>query len=234
MKILAIDTSSTACSVAFLNDDHLSLKHELQPLQHANCLLRFIEELLGSEIQHLDALAWGRGPGSFTGLRIGASVIQALGFARDLPVISISSMAALAQSAYQRHGWKKMMVAVDARMQEIYWGVYHINSAGYAELVNQELLLAPQQIPTYPLFQAEGGGDFFQPESYAAVGQGWAAYETELKTGLPFWPKDIDDEILPNAAAIAELAKPKFEKGEWIEAIHALPMYLRENICRIS
>ena len=133
MKILALETSSPACSVALLSETGSRVRHEVLSLKQTSCLLSFIEEVLGPDRDSLDALAWGCGPGSFTGLRVAAGVVQALGFAKQWPVMNISSLAALAQTAYLEHGWKRLLVAVDARMNEVYWGVYHINQEGYAE-----------------------------------------------------------------------------------------------------
>ncbi|MCE3239461.1 MAG: tsaB, partial [Gammaproteobacteria bacterium] len=149
MKILGFDTSSAACSVALLIDDKISVLHEIIPMQQAQSLLPMIEELLLSNkmrLDQLDAIAFGCGPGSFTGVRIAASVAQGLAYALQLPVIPISSLAALAQAVYQNLQWQKLLVAVDARMQEVYWGAYHINQEGIAVLIHQEAISTPEKI----------------------------------------------------------------------------------------
>lgn len=220
MKILAIDTSSIACSVALLDDKKIRLKHEVIPLQHAKSILAFIEEVLDAEIASLDALAWGCGPGSFTGLRIAAGVIQSIGFAHQLPIISISSLAALAQTAYAKHGWKEMLVAIDARMAEVYWGTYLVNSIGYVELVGQEIRSVPGEIVGKKLINSP----------YHGVGDAWSSYKTVLSHSFASAPESFDVSCLPSALAVAHLARIKYEKGEWLQPWDALPKYLRDNV----
>lgn len=223
MKILAIDTSSSACSVALLNGNEIKTRHEIIPMQHAKRILVFIDEVLGSELYSLDALAWGCGPGSFTGLRIAASVIQALSYAAKLPVINVSSLAALAQTAYFQHGWQHLLVAVDARMHEIYWAGYKINNLGYVELLNKERLTSPQELPA--IFS-----NLPASTSWYGVGDAWRTFQAELTQFSANWLADLDKECLPNAAAIVQLAKIKYEKGEFLHSFDALPVYLRDNV----
>lgn len=219
MKILAIDTSSSACSVALLNGDEIKTRHEIIPMQHANRILGFIDDVLGSELYSLDALAWGCGPGSFTGLRIAASVTQALSYAAKLPVINISSLAALAQTAYCQHGWQNLYVAIDARMHEVYGAGYKINNLGYAELIGKEMLSSPGSLPL-----------IFSNISWYAVGDAWKTYQAEFMPFLMNSHAGYDVECLPNAAAVAQLAKIKYENGELLHSFDALPVYLRDNV----
>lgn len=228
MKILALDTSSVACSVALLRDGEAVIRHEVVPMRHAKSILSFIEETLGADLNSLDALAWGCGPGSFTGLRIAASVIQALGFAYNLPVINVSSLAALAQTAYQEHGWKQLLVAVDARMNEVYWGAYRINEAGYAELLNQEGLFSPKELTSIMK------KDFSASDEWYAVGSAWSAYQAELEGCLKDGLKGLDPNCLPKALAVAQLGQLKYEKGQKLQSFDALPTYLRDNVCKNS
>jgi len=209
MKILAIETSSIACSVALLNNGNVKERHEIIPQQHAKRLLTFIEEMLDFPLHSLDFIAWGCGPGSFTGLRIAASVIQAISFAHSIPIVSVSSLAALAQTAYWQHGWRDLLVALDARMQEVYWGYYHINQEGYAEIINKEIICRPLDIPVI----SPGFG----------VGDGWSAYS------MPFKPEAMDANCLPKALAVAMLARLKYERRECLQPFDALPVYLREE-----
>jgi len=228
MKILALDTSSAACSVALLRDGEAKIRHEVVPMRHAKCLLSFIEETLGSDLNSLDVLAWGCGPGSFTGLRIAASVIQALGFAYNLPVVNVSSLAALAQTAYEEHGWKQLLVAVDARMNEVYWGVYRINEAGYAELISPEGLFSPKELPG--LIKES----FAAPGEWYGVGSAWSVYQAELEGCLKDGLKRTDPDCLPKALAVAQLGRLKYEKGQGVQSFDALPTYLRDNVCKNS
>nr|VFJ96912.1 MAG: tRNA threonylcarbamoyl adenosine modification protein YeaZ [Candidatus Kentron sp. H]VFJ97120.1 MAG: tRNA threonylcarbamoyl adenosine modification protein YeaZ [Candidatus Kentron sp. H]VFK02851.1 MAG: tRNA threonylcarbamoyl adenosine modification protein YeaZ [Candidatus Kentron sp. H] len=142
MKILAIDTATDACSVALHLDGEYWGRHELAPRQHAEILLPRIRELLseaGLSLNHLDALAFGRGPGAFTGVRIATSVAQGLAFGADLPVVPISSLHALAQGAWRERGERNLLAALDARMGEVYWGAYRVAAA--------EALLSDPQRP---------------------------------------------------------------------------------------
>ncbi len=227
MKILALDTSSSACSVAFLSDHESRIRHELVPLQQASYLLSYIEETAAKELAALDALAWGCGPGSFTGLRIAASAIQALGFARKLPIINVSSLAALAQTAYQEYGWKQLGVAVDARMNEIYWGAYQINQEGFAELLSPEGLYSPEQLSQV----IENTFDNSRP--WQGVGNAWSVYHSELKNCIINFPIQNDPLCLPQALAVAALGRLKYLKGESRHSFDALPTYLRDNVCKI-
>jgi tRNA threonylcarbamoyladenosine biosynthesis protein TsaB len=222
MKILAIDTSSTAASVALLINDELQFIHRIVPMQQAQLILPMIDELLQQaelDLKQLDALAFGCGPGSFTGLRIAASVIQGLGFATQLPIISISSLAALAQATYDELGWKNLLVGIDARMQEVYWGVYQANEQGLVKLVGEEII-SPPNLLTPPSYSA----------GWYGVGDGWEVYKADLLT--QFKPIAVDVTRLPMATAIANLAKDKFLKKEWVATPDALPVYLRNNVAK--
>src|SRR5690349_9145853 len=134
--ILAFDTSTSACTVALQNGDFVSVRHQLAPKQQAQLILPMINELLSSTsltANELDAIAYGCGPGSFTGIRIASSVAQGIGFAINKPIIPVSSLAALAQTAFLEQQWTRLLVAVDARMGKIYWANYVINPSGIAE-----------------------------------------------------------------------------------------------------
>nr|VFJ43935.1 MAG: tRNA threonylcarbamoyl adenosine modification protein YeaZ [Candidatus Kentron sp. FM] len=133
MKILAIDTATDACSVALHLDGDYREIHELAPRRHAEILLPRIRTLLSEaalSLRDLDALAFGRGPGAFTGVRIATGVIQGLAFGADLPVVPISSLHALAQGAWRERGEGNVLAAFDARMGEVYWGAYRLDAAG--------------------------------------------------------------------------------------------------------
>ena len=115
MKILAFDTSTSACSIALLNHEQITSFHEIAPMQHTKIILPQIKQLLLNaklELNQLDAIAYGCGPGSFTGIRIANSIAQALAFAQDKPLIQISSLAVLAQSAYATQGWENVWVCL--------------------------------------------------------------------------------------------------------------------------
>lgn len=222
MKLLAIDTSATACSVAIQIDDEVNVLHELAPMQQAQKILPMIDALLKAShltLNQLDALAFGCGPGSFTGVRIAVSVMQGLGYAANLPLIPISSLAALAQAAYAELGWKKLLVAVDARIQEVYWGAYQVNHQDRVELIGKEIVCKPAEIP--PILPAE---------EWCGVGNGWEVYADQIA----YHPLKIDTSRLPMASAILTLAQEKYENRDWVSAETALPTYLRDDVARKS
>ena len=146
MKILAFDTSATVCSVAIQNGEQVRFLHKIAPMQQAKLILPMIQTLLAEfslTFEDLDAIAYGCGPGSFTGIRIANSVAQGIAFAAQKPVIQVSSLAILAEAAYLEHSCRKMLVAVDARMNQIYWASYAVGQKGYVELIGEEHLCVP-------------------------------------------------------------------------------------------
>lgn len=222
MNILALDTSSVACSVALLykhpgKGSHVLAEHKVAPKQHTSLILPMIQSLLRKAnitLADLDAVAFGCGPGSFTGIRIAASLAQGIGYANNLPVIPISSLAAVAQASYTANGWEKILVAVDARMRQIYWCPYEIEN-GLAVTHTQEQLLSPHELTT------------MQDNNWSAVGDGWAVYPDQIVSMIGIRPQLVDTEIVPTAEAVLALAKVKYKKGEWVDAPDAVPVYLR-------
>lgn len=221
MKILAFETSSFACSVALQNDDHVELRHQIMPMQQAQRILSTIKEILevcSLTVNDLDAVAYGNGPGSFTGIRIANTVAQGLGFAANLPIIQISSLAALAQTAFLEQQRTHLLVSLDARMDQVYWAQYQIEQDKLVQLVGKERLCAPNEV------KIEG---ISVDTRWFAVGDGWEKYSTELIESLGFQPEILTSTLFPTAEAVLELAKPKFNKGEWVTAATAMPAYLR-------
>jgi tRNA threonylcarbamoyladenosine biosynthesis protein TsaB len=221
MKILAIETSASASSVALLNEDEMLIDHKMAPLLQSRVILLSINELLLSsqvELEQLDAVAFGCGPGSFTGIRIATGVAQGLGYAANLPLIAISSLAALAQAVCDDRGWKKLLVAVDARMHELFWGVYTAEENGLMGLFSKESLCSPNLIDVPP------AGDWY------GVGTGWGTYQNNLIQKLGFQPIEIDAVSLPTAAGVARLALAKCQREEWVSAAEAQPVYLRDKV----
>ena len=221
MKILALDTSSTACSIAILINDTVKESHQLAPMQQAQLILPMIDELLSSaalKLDQLDAIAFGCGPGSFTGVRIATSVAQGLGFAAKVPLIPISSLAAIAQAAYADLGWKKLLVAIDARVQEIYWGAYRVNPQGLVELLGKEKVSSPADL-AIP-----------DTDEWYGIGNAWEVYRAQIHCQ----PVNVDINRLPMASAILTLARDKFIKRDWVEAGRALPSYLRDEVAKKS
>ena len=141
--LLALDTATEACSVALLHNGEILAKDELSPKAHTRRILPMIDEVLsqaGIGLNQLDALVFGRGPGSFTGVRIGCGIVQGLALGADLPVIAISNLTAMAQAAYQQFGSTQVLAAIDARMNEVYFSAlrYQPHFIDNQEIDNQE------------------------------------------------------------------------------------------------
>ncbi|WP_150302714.1 tRNA (adenosine(37)-N6)-threonylcarbamoyltransferase complex dimerization subunit type 1 TsaB [Pseudomonas saliphila] len=214
--LLALDTATEACSAALLHDGKVYARHEVIPRQHAKRLLPMIDELLqesGVTLKQLDALIFGRGPGAFTGVRIATGMVQGLAFAADKPVIDISNLAALAQRAWREHGAEQVCAAIDARMDEVYWGCYQLNK-GVMQLVGTERVSAPEAV-TLPsgLDRPTGAGTGWQYAQRLAVQVDQA------------WP-----ELLPDARDLLSLALPRWEAGDVLDAADAQPVYLRDQV----
>jgi tRNA threonylcarbamoyladenosine biosynthesis protein TsaB len=217
MKLLAIDTSAAACSVALLIDNEVNTLHEIIPMQQAQQILPMIDKLLSDHdvtLKDLSALAFGCGPGSFTGVRIATSVIQGLAYATGLPVISVSSLAAAAQAAFEQYHWPKILVAMDARMNEIYAGAYQVNAQGLMELHGQESVCPPQLLPK------PDGTDWY------GAGNGWEAYQAQLLVQ----PIAVAATSQSSAFGVILLAKDKYLNQEFLNPEEAMPVYLRDNV----
>jgi len=221
VKILALDTSTNACSVALLVENESLQRHEIAPREHSNLILPMIDELMAAaelSPSALDAIAFGRGPGSFVGLRIAASVTQGIAFASDLPVVAISSLAALAQGAR----YERTLVAFDARMGEVYWGVYARNAQNVVESLTAEVVCKPEKV-AYPQHTAG--------ITWTGVGTGWQAYKKELSKRLP--EVEIPPGVLyPQAKDIAFLGVHKFGLGEFMAAQEVQPIYIRNQVVK--
>ncbi|RUM93524.1 MAG: tRNA (adenosine(37)-N6)-threonylcarbamoyltransferase complex dimerization subunit type 1 TsaB [Thiothrix sp.] len=223
MKILALDTSTEACSVALLNGAELHSRYVVQPRKHAALILPMLEEVLteaGMILGDLDALAFGCGPGSFTGVRIATATAQGVAASVNLTVIPVSSLAAIAQRAVDEKGTEKIACAIDARMGEVYWGCYRQNNEGVVELEGTECVIAPQAVPV-----PQGSG-------WTGAGTGWSAYEESLILRMGPALLDLNAGLLPNAAALAKLAAVDFQQGKTVSAGKALPVYLRNQVAR--
>jgi len=148
MKLLALDTATDACSAAVWVDGVVHERYELAPRRHAALILPMIEAVLaevGLRPAQLDAVAFGRGPGAFTGVRIAVGIAQGIAFAADLPVVPVSTLAAVALGVGRETGYARLAVALDARMSEVYWGTYAV-TADDAELLGEERVCAPAAV----------------------------------------------------------------------------------------
>lgn len=216
--LLALDTATEACSVALLHDGKVLSHYEVIPRLHAQRLLPMIQTLLGEAgvaLSALDAIAFGRGPGAFTGVRIAIGVVQGLAFALDKPVLPVSNLAILAQRALREHGAQQVAAAIDARMDEVYWGCYRAEQ-GEMRLQGAEAVLPPEQAS----LPRGASGDWF------GAGTGWGTFAERL----PLVPSALDGAMLPHAEDLLSLATFAWARGEALPADQAQPVYLRDKV----
>lgn len=221
MNLLAIDTSTDACSAAVLHGEGISERYVLAPQRHSELILEMIETVLhdaGLTLAAIQGLAFGCGPGSFTGLRIAAGVIQGIGYARGLRVAPISTLAALAQRAHRVSGARAVLCALDARMGEVYWGNYYLDDQGRMQALQPDCLSPPGQVPLP------------EPGPWTAVGPGWGVYRDALIERLGFIPTGVLSDIYPAARDVVQLARAAFAAGNTVEAAQAVPVYLRDRV----
>lgn len=233
--ILAIDTSTEACSVALGLPDHIIARYEVEPRKHAELVLPMVHEVLteaGMDLRGLQAIAFVRGPGAFTGLRIAAGIVQGLAFGAQLPVISVSSLAAMAHRAFRERGWQSVHAAIDARMGEVYWGSYHMHAPGQLELIGIEVVCAPTQVVvTAQLPDGVSSGNANAAPDWYGCGSGWA-FESTLREQLGV-VTGIWSECLPHGIDVIALARTAWMRGEAHPALDTQPVYLRNNVVQV-
>lgn len=218
MKILAIDTATEACSAALLHDNDCEEVFEIIPRQHTERVLPMVDQLLSTanlSLSQLDAIAFNCGPGSFTGVRVGTSVAQGLAFSCDLPVIPVSSLAALAQLAYREEKKEKVLSVIDARMNEIYWGCYQLES-GLMALVGNE------KVSPVSAVNIEG--------EWHCLGSGMDTFQTELQQSKQVNITSSKLTCFPHAQDIAILAADLYKQGKIVNADEAIPTYIRDEV----
>ena len=223
MKILAIDTATEACSAALLIDAEVQGKYRIAPREHSHLILQMVQDLLsesGTKMAQLDAIAFGRGPGSFMGLRIAAGVAQGMAFAHDLPVIPVSTLKTIAQVAHEETGSENILTAIDARMGEVYWAAYSLEDKTWRAEV-EETVVPPEQAQL-PANMTPG---------WIGAGTGWSSYKEKLPTANCRLPTLLPD-CLPSAEAMARLAAADFIAGNIVTAEQAVPVYLRNNVAK--
>lgn len=230
MKILALDTATENCSVALLIDREVVARERLLERGHAAQILPMIEEVLaeaGIALQSVDAIAFGRGPGGFTGVRLAASVTQGLAFGVGVPVVPVSTLRALAQRLFAADASiEHVVVCTDARMEEVYWGCFERRD-GLAALVGEEQLGAPEGVRLPPAWV---GNDHPHASGFGA-GRGFTAYP-QLAAAMRPLLRGIREDLLPRAIEIAALAVPEAVAGRIFPAEQALPIYLRNDVVR--
>jgi tRNA threonylcarbamoyladenosine biosynthesis protein TsaB len=218
MWILCLDSSTEWCSVAVGDGRRWYGRDEHAGQSHSERLLPMVRATLaeaGLALPQLDGLAFGAGPGSFTGIRIGCGVVQGLAFGADLPVIAVPTLEALAQEARRRHGWTAVAACLDARMREVYFAMYAADGDAW-RVLTEPVAAAPAglRLPTASIVTF-------------GAGNGYAAYPV---LGVELGLAAVDADVRPTAQSIGELALPRLAAGEGVAAARALPFYVRHRV----
>ncbi|MFP1728547.1 tRNA (adenosine(37)-N6)-threonylcarbamoyltransferase complex dimerization subunit type 1 TsaB [Lonsdalea quercina] len=221
-RILALDTATEACSVALWNEGEVHALFEVCPREHTQRILPMVQQILseqGLALSDMDALAFGLGPGSFTGVRIGIGIAQGLALGADLPMIGVSTLATLAQGAFRLTGANQVLTAIDARMSEVYWAQYRRDEQGVWYGEASEAVLSPSQV------QAQTSA---LDGEWATAGTGWQTYPDLIH------PADavLQDSqyLLPQAEDMLPLALQHWQSGATLRVEQAQPRYLRNEV----
>jgi len=251
MKILALDTATENCSVALLVGDRLVTREAEMQRGHAERILPMVQEVLaeaGLALEQLDAIAFGRGPGGFTGVRLCASVTQGLAFGAGVPVVPVSDLAAVAQRVFEARSPsshelapagtpQRVLVCNDARMREVYWACFERGPDGLAVAVGEEHVGPSDSValPASWVMPASASAVGPTPGQVASApsgaGRGFAAYP-ELNDRLKAALGTIDSTPLPRATEILRLAIPLFQSGYTLAPELAIPTYLRNDVAK--
>lgn len=216
MNLLALDTSTEFLSVALQFNGQIYARHFHAGQTHSQKILPTVRELLDeaqADMQGLQGIVYGAGPGSFTGLRIGCGVAQGLAFGADLPVVGVSTLMALAEAC----GHSRVIACLDARMGEIYHAAYRKGTEGW-QVAMAPGLYKPEQVPV------------IAESDWVGVGNGWATYGEELVNRYTGQISSIMPDQYPEACAMLILAQPQFEAGAGLPAAEAAPIYIRNRV----
>jgi tRNA threonylcarbamoyladenosine biosynthesis protein TsaB len=217
--ILAIETSSELASCALLKGDQVLSRSSSGVRTHSQSVLPMIQELLaeaGIALKDCDAIAFGAGPGSFTGVRTACGISQGLAFGANRPVVPVVTLDAMALACHQKHGAQRVLTVLDARMDEVYWAQYEFDGAadGMPRAMIAPQLSAPSAVA------AQGAA--------TPCGNGFAAY-AEAFAGKDF-AEGAHGDVMPHAVQIAQLARVAFAAGRAVPAAEAQPLYLRNKV----
>ena len=219
LKLLALETATDACSVALYVDGAIAQRHELAPRRHTQLLLPMVRELCaeaGLAPGGLDAIAVGIGPGAFTGVRVATAIAQGLACAHDLPVVPVSTLAALAQGGFRLTGVRMQLATLDARRHELYWASYAIDAADLAQAPGDERVTRAVDLvlPT--------------AERWCAVGTGWGVHAQDMAGS---WPDLGHLPLLyPEAQDVAVLGVAGLRAGRQLSPAELTPTYLRAPV----
>ena len=230
MRILAIDTATESCSAALLLDERVLQRQQLLERGAADLILPMVAELLTEadvRLAMLDAIAFGRGPGAFTGVRLAASVTQGLAFGARLKVVPVSDLEALAQRALDdARAIERVLVCTDARMNEVYWGCFERRADGLARTWGEERVTRPDEVTIPEPWRAASEA---VPGRLVGVGSGFTAYP-RLRDELGL--DRVLEGLFPRAIEVARLAVREVAAGRILSAEQALPVYLRDDVAR--
>lgn len=216
MNLVAIETSTEFCSLAVARGEATFARHFPAGQRHAELALNALDQLLreaGLAFEDIQGIAYGEGPGSFTGLRVACGIAQGLAFARSLPVIGIGTLVALAEQS----GAENVIACLDARMGEVYHAAYRSAGNAWTEVCAPGLY-RPDAAPA--VLAAD----------WIGCGSGFAAHAEALSARYRGQLQDIRPNVLPMAEAVLRLARPRFERGEGRDAASAVPIYLRDKV----
>ena len=223
MKFVCFDTATDVLACALWADGAVLEHHETAPRGHADRLLSVVERLLGeAEIARsdLDAVGFGRGPGSFTGLRVAAGVAQGLAFALDLPTVPVSTLTTIAQGSLRETGAQRTLVLLDARLGEVYAGATRSDAGGIMRPIRDERLCLPEDL----------GGELGTEIGWAGCGPGWEVCTDALRAGLGDRLGRLEPDRLPRACDLATLVRAGWSEGLRSAAEEAFPVYLRRQV----
>lgn len=220
--ILALDTSTDACSVSLNANGVLHSLFEVAAKSHTQRLLPMVDDVLksvGCQLGDLDAIAFGRGPGSFTGLRICAGIVQGLAFGANLPVIPVSTLEAMAVGYYRARAGVSMplLVALDARMDEVYWALYR-KEQNQVTLSGAEAVMSPALLADHPRIAGMAG-------NFIGLGPGFHYADMQALGAT-----SCEIEVHPHAEDMALIAAERLAAGETMSALDAQPVYLRDSV----
>ncbi|MGB8328252.1 MAG: tRNA (adenosine(37)-N6)-threonylcarbamoyltransferase complex dimerization subunit type 1 TsaB [Steroidobacteraceae bacterium] len=231
MKILAFDSATELCSAALLVNEHLLVREEETGRTHAARILPMIDELLRESrlgLAELDALAFGRGPGGFTGVRLATSIAQGLALGASRPVVPVSDLQALAERAFALDAAAThALVCNDARMHEVYWAVYGRCDAGGSQLLGEERVGPPASVALPAVVLAAAAG----VTRVTGAGRGFQIYPA-LRERLGAHLSGLQETLLPRAAEMARIGAREWRAGRAVAAAEALPVYLREDVAK--
>ena len=224
MKFVCFDTATDALTCALWIDGALLEHHEAAPRQHADRLLSVVDRLLaeaGAARSDLDAVGFGRGPGSFTGLRVAAGVAQGLAFALEVPAVPVSTLAVLAQGSLREHGSRRALAVLDARLGEVYAGAMQADpEAGVMRAIRDERLCRPEDL----------AGELGAGDGWTVCGTGWSVCRDVLPAGLDTRLERLEPDRLPRARDLAALVCTGWSEGLRVAAEEAFPVYLRRRV----